>query len=572
MILRELINKIGFKVDENSFRNAEKKFVSMANKAKFVSVGAAAAAGGLFALTTKAGQAADQLLDLKQITGASTDTLQELKYISADAGVSFESLTGIYSKLTNLLPSIEKGTSDSAKAFDKLGVSLRDSNGDLRSTEDLVPELIMGLQNIENVTERNAMAQKIFGRDLYALGPVMGYTNEQFKALRLEAHEMGAVMGEDTVAQANKFRAVMDKGIVSIKTNLNKLGASFAPVFEDMIFPMLNKGIKRMNAFMAWFDGMGKGVKKGILIFLGVTASIAPMLLIIGKVIGLAGSAVVVAKKVKTAILAVNTALLANPIVLIIVGVMALIAVLVLLVKNFDMVKTKVREFWLNLVKWFEMGRELAGLAVQVLVKQMMLWFFMFWSWFGEKFPGLASTVEVTFEFIKGFISSSIGFWKELFLGVFALFRGDIDGFKDHFIAAFGFLQEYFSSIINAMGGYIDLLWGWVQPIFEFLSGKFMGAVDKVRNGVKVVGEFLGFGEAVAPQLAPSYGNVIRPGVTNNNRRSVNVQSSITLAVPAGTPQYQQQFIQDNAERAVQAAFDRQLKAALVNTAGGEVR
>ncbi|MDC7234969.1 MAG: hypothetical protein PQJ58_17175, partial [Spirochaetales bacterium] len=229
-------------------------------------------------------------------------------------------------------------------------------------------------------------------------------------------------------------------------------------------------------------------------------------------------------------------------------------------------------EIWENIARTFEMGKELAGLAVQVLVKQLMLWFFMFWSWFAERFPGLANVVLIAFDAIRGIVSAAVGFMKEVFQGLLALFSGDIDGFKNHFVNAFSFLQEYFGTIVNAMGSYIDLLWGWVQPIFDFLSGKFLGAVDKVRNGVKVVGDFLGFGEETAPQLVPSYGNVARPGVTNNNSRSVNVQSTVALSIPEGTPQHQQQYLRDNAERAVQAAWDRQLKSVLVNSAGGEVR
>jgi len=262
----------------------------------------------------------------------------------------------------------------------------------------------------------------------------------------------------------------------------------------------------------------------------------------------------------------------ANPVIAVTLAVAGLITVLVLLIRNFDDVKAKAAQFWQGMVMLFNQGRELSGLAVQILIKQMKLWFFSFWEWFATRFPGLAAAVEVTFGRITEIMGSGIDFWKNLFQGMFALFTGDIDGFKEHFAAAFGFLGEYFAGIIDSMGGYIDLLWGWLEPVYNFLTGIFAGAVDKVKGGIAKVGEFFGFDGPEGPQPGGPYPGIIRPEATNNNSRQINVRSSISLAVPEGTPQHQRQSLQDSAERAVQAAFDRELRSLMANAAGGEVR
>ena len=129
------------------------------------------------ALAIKAGKAADKLLDLEQITGLSTDTLQELEFVSAEAGVNFDGLVGVVSKFTNLLPSFESGTSEGAKAFQTLGVNLRNAQGELRSTEELFPELIKGLQGIEapEPQQNDCQPRVQLVSEIYSRPSIQGY-------------------------------------------------------------------------------------------------------------------------------------------------------------------------------------------------------------------------------------------------------------------------------------------------------------------------------------------------------------------------------------------------------------
>jgi hypothetical protein len=183
-----------------------------------------------------------------------------------------------------------------------------------------------------------------------------------------------------------------------------------------------------------------------------------------------------------------------------------------------------------------------------------------------------------TFSFIKDQTGNIVGFWKNLFQGLFALFSGDIDSFKDHFISALSSLGDFFARIIGLMGLDIDKLWGWIQPIYNFITGLFSGAIDKVMNGVGKVVDFFDFdGDPDNPK--PSSGGpgaggagIVRPAAVSSNSRSININSSISLAVPEGTPQHQRQSLQDTAERAARAVFEREMRGLSANAAGGEVR
>ena len=200
----------------------------------FVAAGAAAGAAA-FKLARDAGEAADRLLDLEQITGLSTDNLQRFEFVAADAGVSFEGLVNSTQRFASRIPQIINGTGASAEAFESLGVSLTDANGELRDQNDLFPETIKALQNIENVTERNATAQQLFGRSLSDLAPVLGLTNDQFDDLFDAADATGSILSREALEGANQFRAALDTLNVQLNNARTQLGATLAPILNVLV-------------------------------------------------------------------------------------------------------------------------------------------------------------------------------------------------------------------------------------------------------------------------------------------------------------------------------------------------
>jgi hypothetical protein len=223
------------------------KFGKATAKVTGLLIGAGAA---MVALAKSSGNYADKLLDLEQVTGLSTDTLQEFKNVATVAGVSFEGLTGIVQKFTSRLPTIEAGTSESAKAFEKLGVALKDSNGETRDANDLVPELITSLQSIENVTERNAVAQQVFGRSLGDLAPVLGMTADETKRARDEAYELGLVWSSDDIKEANNFRVEMELLTSQFQAQTRDLSTLLIPIIRDRLLPIFSTAIKKTGEFI----------------------------------------------------------------------------------------------------------------------------------------------------------------------------------------------------------------------------------------------------------------------------------------------------------------------------------
>jgi len=311
----------------------------------------AAAAGGMVLLATKTGQYADKLLDLEQITGLSTDTLQEMEHVARAAGVNFEALTGTASKLVQRLPQLVKGEGAASDAIKALGVNMFDANGEVRDMNDLFPEMIARLQSIPNVSERNAIAMQLFGRSMQDLAPVLGMTEEQLNKIRGEAHGMGLVMSKDSIEAANKLRGSFEKVKGQFISLGRELAVKFVPILQDTIVPLITESvipafrkiIEWIGTAADWFNNLNPFVKD-LAVGLGIFAvTLGPLLIGVGKMLGLVKVAVMVFKSF-------NMVLRANPIGLIITLIGLLVVAGIALYRNWDTVKEKMLEVWDGIV------------------------------------------------------------------------------------------------------------------------------------------------------------------------------------------------------------------------------
>jgi len=242
-------------------------------------------------LARSTGQYADKLLDLSQITGLSTDSIQEYEHVARVAGVSSEGFLSVITKLSNSLPEIAQGTGSAAKALDQLGINVLDASGNARNMNILFPEIIRSLQGMENITERNALAQDIFGKSLKDVAPILGMSAEEMNRARTEAHELGLVMDGKAIDSANNFRVGMDKlkaqfaaaGREIANGLLPMLNEQFIPLIQSTVIPMIRYAAELFEKLMGVIDLLPGPLQK-VVIGLGLmAAAVGPAALMVGK-------------------------------------------------------------------------------------------------------------------------------------------------------------------------------------------------------------------------------------------------------------------------------------------------
>ena len=160
---------------------------------------------------------ADDINTLATQTGVSTDSLQELKYMEDLVDVSLETVTGSMAKNIKSMAKAQKGSASYVAAYKKLGVSVKDANGNLRDSEEVYWDVIGALGNVKNATERDATAMTIFGKSAQNLNPLIAQGSDGIKKLREEAQDMGAVLDKDTLNSLNETNDQFDTTIFCIK-------------------------------------------------------------------------------------------------------------------------------------------------------------------------------------------------------------------------------------------------------------------------------------------------------------------------------------------------------------------
>lgn len=177
---------------------------------------------------------ADNVMQLSTQYGLTTDKIQEFQYMSELTDTSLETITGSMTKLTKNMQTATKGTGDAYARFEKLGVSVTDTEGNLRSTDEVFAEAISRLGNVENATERDALAMNIFGKSAMDLNPLIAVGREGLADYRAEAHEMGYVLDTDTLESLGAVDDAMQRANKRIDAVKNQIGRYLAPIVAEI--------------------------------------------------------------------------------------------------------------------------------------------------------------------------------------------------------------------------------------------------------------------------------------------------------------------------------------------------
>ena len=268
-----------------------------------VATAATASVTALVKASTSAAKYADEINTISSKTGMSTKELQSYKYIADLVDVSLETLTGSMAKNIKSMSSAASGTKKYKEAYEKLGVSVVDSNGKLRDSKTVYWETIDALGKIKDRTERDAVAMQLFGKSAQDLNPLIQKGSEGIAALTKEAEKMGVVLSQDQLDKLNELDDSMKRLKGGASAAKNALGLILMPQLKELS----DEGIKLVGKFTKsildangdW-NKIGKAIEKTVG---SVSSSILkklPKFLELGRsiVTGIGGSIVKAAPKI----------------------------------------------------------------------------------------------------------------------------------------------------------------------------------------------------------------------------------------------------------------------------------
>ena len=354
---------------------------TVSDKTRALSTGAAAVGTAFLGMAYKAGTTADDLLTLSRNTGFSVEELQKMQYASDIVDVSMDQMTGSLQKLVKQMGS-------GNKAFEKLGVSITDENGNMRDAVDVWYESLEALSQVENSAERDQIAMELFGKSAMDLSGIVDDGGEALKALGQEAEDMGLILGQDAVSNAAKFNDELDKLKNQATQAFFEAGASLS----DTLLPLLGDLIDKVSEVIQWFSDLDGDTQMLILTVLGLVAAISPVAGLISSIVTVVGG------------LSAAFTFFLSPAGLVIAIIGAVIAIGVALYQNWDTIKQKLSDLWTAFQNTWNNIKNTVSTVVGNIVSTVT-----------DKFNSIKQTITNAINGAKDAVSSAINAIKGLF-------------------------------------------------------------------------------------------------------------------------------------------------------------
>lgn len=346
--------------------------------------------------------------------------------------------------LRNVILSLQNPTDKAAAQMDALGVSVYDSNGNMRSLNDILGDLNKSMDGMTSADKANIIATIFNKTDLASVNALLANTGDTWDSLQNSITNSAGAAQQMADTQLDNLQGQ----ITILKSALEGLAISFG----ELLMPAIKQIVDWVQKFVDWLNSMDEGTKKVIVTVALLAAAIGPVLIVIGKVISAVGTIMTVVPKiasaistVKTAFAALNVTMLANPIVLIIAAITALVAAFIYLWNTNE----GFRQFWIDL--W-------EGIKQAVITAWNAITSFLSTAW--ESILSLAQTVW-------GGIS---GFFTTLW-----------EGIKGVFTSAWEAISGVMTTIWNTITSIWQSIYDTISPLLEAFRYLFETIFEAIR-------------------------------------------------------------------------------------------
>ncbi len=362
--------------------------------------------------------------------------------------------------LRNVILSLQNPTDKAAACMEQLGLDVYDSEGNMRSLNDILGDLNTSMDGMTAAEKSNIIGQIFNKTDLSSVNALLANTGSTWDDLQQSIIDSGGAAQQMADTQLDNLQGQ----ITILKSALEGLAISFG----ELLLPAIKMIVGWVQKFVDWLNGMDEGTKKVVTTIALLAAALGPVLIVIGKVVSAVGTIMTIVPKVagvintvKTAFAALNTTMLANPIFLIIAAITALVAAFIYLWNTNE----DFRQFWINL---WENVKEVA-IAVWEAIK----------NFFSAAWEAISSTAQAVWNGIKNTVSTVVNGIKNTVSTVFNNIKSSISGTMGNIV----------SVIKNGFNQVISFITSLPSKALQWGKDMIMGIVNGIKSCIGAVGD-----------------------------------------------------------------------------------
>lgn len=507
------VGNVKMRALSEEFKQVGSKLESAGQAMKGVSMAAAAVVGSLGAISYKAGRSADDLNTLSKVTGIGTDQLQKYSYAADLVDVSVETIAKSNKKLTKSAYDAANGSDKQAAAFEQIGVSVVDANGNLRDSDAIFQDVITGLGQMTNETERDALAQTLMGKSAAELNPLIEDQGETYKRVSdtLKKYDLDFI-DEESLNKANEFNDQLD----TIKLIGSVAFAQLGTTLASTLAPALEKVVNWVGQLANWLSTLDPAVLTTVGAIAAVLAVAAPLLIGLGKIAFAISSIMSLMSTIGPAIAAIS-----GPIGIVIGVIAAVIAAFVLWRKHGDKIKAFFAKLGDKLVEVWTKVKEGISSALEAIK-----------GVFEKVFNAIKTVVLAVVNF---FVQRSIAQFKMMktvvttvLNAIKSVFTTIFNAIKTVVMAVVNFIVQRSVAQFNMMKTTITTVVNAIKTVVTTVFNAIKTAITTIVNGIKTT---VTTGFNAIKSTASSIWNGIKTAITAPINAAKNAVSNTVNAI-----------------------------------------
>ena len=385
----------------------------------------------------------------------------------------------------------------------EVSIATTNADGSMRDLSDILADCRVAFSGLTE-SEQAAAAETLVGKN--AMSGFLALMN----TAPADIDKLSSAIANCDGTAENMAETMQDNlagQLTILKSQLEELAISFG----EILMPAIRSIVSAVQGFVDRLNSMGDGTKRIIVTIGLVVAAIGPVLIVIGKMLSSVGTIMTMAPKivsavgkVKKAFSLLSAAMAANPILLIVAAIAALVLAFIHLWNTSE----EFRAFWIGL--W-----EAIKTVVTTVVETIST--FLSTAWSGMQaaatavrsaisgfFSSVWSTIQSVFQTvvtaITGFLSSAwngikitaesvwnaiSGFFSSVWSGINAVFTTVVGSIIGFLASSWSSIQGTVSSVWNAIKTLFSSIWSGIQTVISTVVNAISSFLSSAWNGIK---------------------------------------------------------------------------------------
>lgn len=369
--------------------------------------------------------------------------------------------------LRSILSRMTKPTDEVAAAMDELGLSLTNSDGNMKSFNEIMLDMRAGFSGLTE-DQKATYAAMLGGQEaMSGLLAIVNASDTDFNNLT------EAVANCDGTASqmADTMQNNLTGQLTVLKSQIQELAISIG----ESIMPKLMQIVTKLQELMNWLNGLSDSQKNMVVTIAMIAAAIGPLLIVVGNLFnavsniskgvqglsllfsGLGATSAVGATGI-TGLSGVLT-VLTGPVGLVVAAIAAVIAIIIGLYTRCEDFRNFINSFISDIVTY-----------VTDIISNIISCIQGFVEW-------AQPYIEVFIEGVRG----SIGVWIEYIKMMIELALTSIKAIIE---AALSIISNVIESVLSAIQGVVDGIMTTIQGIIDVVMGIITGDWDRAWNGL----------------------------------------------------------------------------------------